>query len=47
VEAHLRASLRINGPQSHAWQDINVTQWTVKHVPVPRQDDKSVNSISF
>ncbi|XP_044414949.1 uncharacterized protein [Triticum aestivum] len=41
VEAHLRASLRINGPQSHAWQDINVTQWTVKHVRVPRQDDNS------
>ena len=47
MEAHLRAAMQVNGIESNAWEDINVTQWPVKHVPVPRQDDKSVNSISF
>ncbi|KAE8805544.1 hypothetical protein D1007_18364 [Hordeum vulgare] len=41
VKGDLRASLRINGPQSHAWKDINVAQRTVMHVLVPRQDDSS------
>ena len=29
MEAHLRAARRVNGIESNAWEDINVTQWPV------------------
>lgn len=47
MEANLRAAMRINGIQSNAWEDINVTQWPVTHINVPKADDTSVNNISF
>lgn len=47
MEAHLSASLRLNGAPSSVWQDINVTEWTIRIINVPIQDDKSVNNISY
>ena len=40
VEAHLTASLRIDGPNANTvWSDINVTQWDVENISVPNQGD--------
>ena len=40
VEAHLTASLRIDGPNaSTLWSDINVSQWDVENISVPHQED--------
>ena len=47
MEAHLRAAMRVNGIESNAWEDINVTQWPVLLIKVPKADETSVNNISF
>ena len=47
MEAHLRAATRVNGIESNAWEDINVTQWPVRNINVPKSDETSVNNISF
>ena len=47
MEAHLRAARRVNGIESNAWEDINVTQWPVRNINVPKSDETSVNNISF
>ena len=47
MEAHLRAAMRVNGIESNAWEDINVMQWPVRNINVPKSDETSVNNISF
>ena len=47
MEAHLRVAMRVNGIESNAWEDINVTQWPVQNINVPKCDETSVNNISF
>ena len=47
MEAHLRAAMRVNGIESNAWEDINVTQWPVRNINMPKSDETSVNNISF
>ena len=38
MEAHLRAARRVNGIESNAWEDINVTQWPVRNINVPKAE---------
>lgn len=40
MEAHLRATLRINGALNSTWPDVNLTQWPKKIYDVPRQLDE-------
>ena len=47
MEAHLRAVMRVNGIESNAWEDINVTQWPVWNIKVPKSDETSVKNISY
>ena len=47
MEAHLRAARRVNGIESNAWEDINVTQWPVRNINVPKSDETSVKNISY
>ena len=47
MEAHLRAARRVNGIESNACEDINVTQWPVWNINVPKSNETSVNNISF
>ena len=47
MEAHLRAAMRVNGIESNAWEHINVMQWPVWNINVPKSDETPVNNISF
>ena len=47
MEAHLREAMRVNGIESNAWEDINVTQWPVRNINVPKSGETSVNNISY
>ncbi|KAI4970401.1 hypothetical protein ZWY2020_001315 [Hordeum vulgare] len=42
MEAHVRAAMRINGIESSAWEDINVTQWPVQKIIVPKGDESAL-----
>ena len=47
MEAHLRAARRVNGIESNAWEDINVTQWPVGNINLPKSDETLVKNIRF
>ncbi|KAE8772455.1 hypothetical protein D1007_55552 [Hordeum vulgare] len=42
MEAHLRVAMRINGIESNAWEQINVTQWLVRNIIVPKGDESAL-----
>ncbi|KAI4997193.1 hypothetical protein ZWY2020_052535 [Hordeum vulgare] len=42
MEAHLRVAMRIDGIESNAWEHINVTQWLVRNIIVPKGDESAL-----
>jgi len=47
MEAHLRAARRVNGIESNAWEDINVTQWPVWNINVPNPMRRQSTILAF
>ncbi|KAI4983562.1 hypothetical protein ZWY2020_025428 [Hordeum vulgare] len=42
MKAYLSAAMRINGIESNAWEEINVTQWPLRNIIVPKGDESAL-----
>ncbi|KAE8799755.1 hypothetical protein D1007_24849 [Hordeum vulgare] len=42
MEAYLSAAMRINGIESNAWEEINVTQCPLRNIIVPKGDESAL-----